>query len=158
MNNFALGGAIGDQQFVYYETLGGGHGASSRGPGLSGRHCHMTNTLNTPVEALEFSLPMRVLRYQLRDGSGGDGRHRGGDGIRREYELLTPATVTVNSERRLRAPYGIMGGQAGICGVNSVIRAGRRHVVGGKYSGALAAGDRVLIETPGGGGWGSPDD
>ena len=86
MNNFALGGVDGDAQFVYYETLGGGHGASSRGDGLSGRHCHMTNTLNTPVEALEYSLPMRVLRYHLREGSGGSGRHRGGDGIVREYE------------------------------------------------------------------------
>ncbi len=154
MNNFALGGAIGDGQFVYYETLGGGHGASSRGPGLSGRHCHMTNTLNTPVEALEYSLPMRVLRYELRDGSGGAGRHRGGDGILREYELLAPATITVNAERRLRAPYGVMGGSSGKCGVNRVIRGGNSEEVSGKYSGALLVGDRVVIETPGGGGWG----
>ena len=154
MNNVALGGAVGDEQFVYYETIGGGHGASSRGPGLSGRHCHMTNTLNTPVEALEYSLPLRVLRYQLRDGSGGGGRHRGGDGILREYELLVPATVTLNSERRLRAPYGLKGGAPGERGLNTVIRDGRSEAVGGKYSAALAAGDRVLIETPGGGGWG----
>ena len=76
MNNFAVGGMQGDEQFVYYETLGGGHGASSRGDGLSGRHCHMTNTLNTPVEALEYSLPMRVLRYHLRESSGGAGAHQ----------------------------------------------------------------------------------
>ena len=158
MNNVALGGVIGDGQFVYYETLGGGHGASSRGPGLSGRHCHMSNTLNTPVEALEYSLPMRVLRYELRDGSGGAGRHRGGDGIRREYELLSPATVTLLTERRLRAPYGLMGGADGQCGRNTVYRGGKSQTVSGKYSAALKAGDRVLIETPGGGGWGAPND
>ena len=111
MNNFTVGGFNGDEQFVYYETLGGGHGASSRGDGLSGRHCHMTNTLNTPVEALEYSLPMRVRRYHLRAGSGGEGAYRGGDGIVREYELLVPATVTINSERRLRQPYGVNGGR-----------------------------------------------
>ncbi len=154
MNNFTVGGMLGDGQFVYYETLGGGHGASSRGDGLSGRHCHMTNTLNTPVEALEYSLPLRVLRYQLRDGSGGAGRHRGGDGIVREYELLVPATVTLNSERRLRAPYGVNGGEPGACGVNTVLRGDEAEVVSGKHSAHLKAGDRVLIETPGGGGWG----
>jgi len=154
MNNVAVGGGADDEQFVYYETLGGGHGASSRGDGLSGRHCHMTNTLNTPVEALEYSLPMRVRRYQLRAGSGGAGRHRGGDGITREYELLAPATVTINSERRLRAPYGINGGGGGKCGVNTIIRGGRAVTVGGKHSAHLDAGDRVVIETPGGGGWG----
>ena len=114
----------------------------------------MTNTLNTPVEALEYSLPMRVLRYQLRAGSGGPGRHRGGDGIVREYELLAPATVTINSERRLRAPYGINGGGSGECGVNTIIRGGQAASVGGKHSAHLEAGDRVIIETPGGGGWG----
>ena len=156
MNNFALGGVDGDEQFVYYETLGGGHGASSRGDGLSGRHCHMSNTLNTPVEALEYSLPMRVLRYHLREGSGGGGRHRGGDGIAREYEMLAPATVTINSERRLRAPYGLNGGAPGRCGLNAVIRQGDTEIVSGKHSAKLEAGDRVIIETPGGGGWGQP--
>ena len=154
MNNFALGGVDGEAQFVYYETLGGGHGASSRGAGLSGRHCHMTNTLNTPVEALEYSLPMRVLRYHLRDGSGGGGRHRGGDGIVREYEMLAPATITINSERRLRAPYGLNGGAPGRCGLNAVIRRGDIEYVGGKHSANLERGDRVIVETPGGGGWG----
>ena len=154
MNNFTVGGVDGGGQFVYYETLGGGHGASSGGDGLSGRHCHMTNTLNTPVEALEYSLPMRVRRYHLRDGSGGGGQHRGGDGIVREYELLAPATVTINSERRLRAPYGSNGGEPGRRGRNTVIRAGEAEVVGGKHTAQLSAGDRVIIETPGGGGWG----
>ena len=155
MNNFAVGGIERENQFVYYETLGGGHGASSRGDGLSGRHCHMSNTLNTPVEALEYSLPMRVLRYHLRAGSGGSGRYRGGDGIVREYEMLTPATITVNSERRLRAPYGVNGGEPGRRGVNSVLRAGLAAEVGGKHVAQLQAGDRVTIETPGGGGWGT---
>ena len=154
MNNFAVGGSDGGEQFVYYETLGGGHGASSRGDGLSGRHCHMTNTLNTPVEALEYSLPMRVRRYHLREGSGGAGQHRGGDGITREYEMLAPATVTINSERRLRAPYGLKGGEPGRCGRNTVIRGGEAEIVGGKHTAHLDAGDRVIIETPGGGGWG----
>ena len=154
MNNFTVGGFDGDEQFVYYETLGGGHGASSRGGGLSGRHCHMSNTLNTPVEALEYSLPMRVLRYHLRDDSGGAGRQRGGDGIVREYEMLVPATITINSERRLRAPYGVNGGEPGKRGVNAIIRGGQVEQVGGKYSAQVEAGDRVIIETPGGGGWG----
>ena len=154
MNNFAVGGFDGDKQFVYYETLGGGHGASRRGDGLSGRHCHMSNTLNTPVEALEYSLPMRVLRYHLREGSGGGGRHRGGDGIVREYEMLTPATITINSERRRRAPYGVKGGAPGKCGVNAVVRQGEVEIVSGKHSANLEAGDRVIVETPGGGGWG----
>ncbi len=156
MNNFAVGGFDGEEQFVYYETLGGGHGASSQGDGLSGRHCHMTNTLNTPVEALEYSLPLRVRRYQLRAGSGGGGQRHGGDGITREYELLAPATITINSERRLRAPYGLNGGEAGKPGLNTVIRNGAAATVGGKHLARLDAGDRVIIETPGGGGWGKP--
>jgi len=154
MNNFTVGGFIGETQFVYYETLGGGHGASSQGDGVSGRHSHMTNTLNTPVEALEFSLPLRVLRYHLRENSGGRGQYRGGDGMVREYEFLVPATMTLNSERRLRAPYGLYGGAAGRRGVNAIIRAGQAERVGGKYTSQIDAGDRVRIETPGGGGWG----
>ncbi|MCY4145787.1 MAG: hydantoinase B/oxoprolinase family protein [Chloroflexi bacterium] len=156
MNNFTVGGSDRGAQFVYYETLGGGHGASRLGAGLSGRHCHMSNTLNTPVEALEHSLPMRVWRYDLREGSGGTGAHSGGDGILREYELLAPATVTINAERRQRAPYGLQGGAQGACGVNTVIRGGRSQVVSGKHSAQLQTGDRVIIETPGGGGWGAP--
>ena len=155
MNNFAVGGFQGGKQFVYYETLGGGHGASRRGAGLSGRHCHMSNTLNTPVEALEFSLPMRVRRYHLRDDSGGEGRYRGGDGIVREYEMLVPARITINSERRLRPPYGLRGGASGRCGVNRVRRGGEWETVSGKFTAQLSAGDRVLIETPGGGAWGA---
>ena len=155
MNNFTVGGFMGETQFVYYETVGGGHGASSRGDGVSGRHSHMTNTLNTPVEALEFSLPLRVLRYHLREDSGGRGQYRGGHGILREYEFLSPATITLNTERRLRAPYGLQGGAAGGRGVNTIVRGGQAERVSGKYTAQIQAGDRVRIETPGGGGWGS---
>ena len=157
MNNIAVGGFHDGNQFVYYETLGGGHGGASDGSGISGRHCHMSNTLNTPVEALEYSLPMRVRRYQLRDGSGGAGVYQGGNGIKREYEFLAPARVTINAERRLRPPYGLQGGAHGQRGRNAIIRSGVREQVGGKYTTLLEAGDRVVIETPGGGGWGSPE-
>ncbi len=156
VNNFTVGGLEGETQFVYYETLGGGHGASRFGDGLSGRHCHMTNTLNTPVEALEYSLPMRVRRYCLREGSGGAGKHRGGDGIVREYEMLAPATVTINAERRLRAPYGLAGGAAGQRGADRIQRGDAIERVSGKHTARLAPGDRVVVETPGGGGWGAP--
>ncbi len=152
MNNFTVGGA----NFVYYETIGGGHGAGSQGDGLSGRHSHMTNTRNTPVEALEYALPLRVLEYSLRDDSGGKGEQRGGDGLRRVYEFLTPATITLNSERRIHQPYGLAGGAPGQAGQNQLIRAdGTRRDLGGKYTGRVDVGDRVMIETPGGGGWGT---
>ena len=154
MNNFTVGGFHDGRQFVYYETLGGGHGGASGGIGISGRHCHMSNTLNTPVEALEYSLPMRVRRYQLRDGSGGEGVHHGGDGIVREYEFLVPSRVTISSERRLRPPYGVSGGAPGKRGTNTIWRDGVAEQVSGKYTDQLDAGDRVVIETPGGGGWG----
>jgi N-methylhydantoinase B len=136
MNNFTFGGMTltpnpspsgrGENEavpkaFVYYETIAGGHGAGSLGDGLSGRHSHMTNTRNTPVEALEHALPVRVIEYGLREGSGGDGKHRGGDGIRRVYEFLAPATATINSERRIYAPYGLEGGEPGQVGRNLLI-------------------------------------
>jgi N-methylhydantoinase B len=156
MNNFTVGGFIEGTQFVYYETIAGGHGASVNGNGLSGKQSHMTNTLNTPVEALEYSLPMRVLRYELRDNSGGHGIHNGGDGITREYEFLVPTTITINSERRLRAPYGVKGGEEGKKGVNTIVKGGKSETVSGKYTTHLNVGDHVIIETPGGGGWGKP--
>lgn len=157
VNNLALGGTHDGAQFVYYETIGGGHGGSRAGAGLSGRQCHMTNTLNTPVEALEHSLPMRIRRCELRDGSGGPGRHCGGDGLIREYEFLTPVRITICSERRLQPPYGSGGGAPGQCGLNTIIRRGKAQVVGGKYTTELGVGDRVIIATPGGGGWGAAD-
>jgi N-methylhydantoinase B len=154
MNNVTFGGIVDGRPFVYYETIGGGHGAGPGGDGLSGRHSHMTNTRNTPVEALEHTLPVRVVEYGLRDGSGGAGRHRGGDGLRRVYEFLSPVTATVNSERRIYAPYGLQGGEPGQVGINRVVRQEGETVVGGKCAIQLNAGDRVIVETPGGGGWG----
>jgi len=154
MNNLTVGGIVNDQQFVYYETIGGGHGAHPHGDGISGRHSHMTNTLNTPIEALESAIPLRVVAYGLRDHSGGTGKYRGGDGIRRVYEFLVPATVTINSERRLRAPYGLAGGNVGRRGVNTLVRGGKAKVLGGKTTFMAQVGDLLVIETPGGGGWG----
>jgi N-methylhydantoinase B len=156
MNNVTLGGIAEGRPFVFYETIGGGHGAGPQGDGVSGRHSHMTNTRNTPVEALEHDLPVRVVEYALRAGSGGAGRHRGGDGIRRTYAFLAPATVTINSERRRDGPYGAQGGAPGQVGINRVIRDGVETVVGGKVSTQVGAGDRLIVETPGGGGWGDP--
>jgi N-methylhydantoinase B len=156
MNNVAFGGLATGRPFVYYETIGGGHGGGPAGEGLSGRHSHMTNTRNTPVEALEPNVPVRVLQYSLRDGSGGDGRHPGGLGIYREYEFHAPATVTLNSERRRYAPYGLQGGEAGMPGVNHVISGGDETVVGAKATVQVQPGDRLIVETPGGGGWGEP--
>jgi N-methylhydantoinase B len=115
----------------------------------------MTNTRNTPVEALEYTLPLRVRTYELRDDSGGKGRFPGGNGIRRTYEFLAPATVTINSERRLSPPYGLQGGSAGHCGNNILLRNGNELEIGGKWTGNVRLGDWLVIETPGGGGWGT---
>jgi len=156
MNNVTFGGRVDGRPFVYYETVGGGHGAGPASDGLSGRHSHMTNTRNTPLEALEYALPVRIVEYGLRDGSGGEGRHCGGDGIRRVYEFLAPVTVTVNGERQIYAPYGLHGGEPGQVGVNRLVRKGEQTVVGGKCAARLNAGDRLIVETPGGGGWGRP--
>lgn len=156
MNNFTLGGAgSGQVPFVYYETIAGGQGANPLGDGISGRHSHMTNTRNTPIETLEYALPVRVHAYRLRSESGGAGQHRGGEGILREYELLAPAQVTLNSERRIYAPYGLQGGVSGAKGRNRLLRGQEVLELGGKWTGQVQPGDRILIETPGGGGWGS---
>jgi N-methylhydantoinase B len=155
MNNIALGGRVQGCSFVYYETLGGGHGAGPAGAGIGGRHSHMTNTRNTPVEALERDLPVRVLEYGLREGSGGKGRHRGGDGLCRTFEFLASATVTLNSERRRYAPYGLQGGQPGRVGSNRLIAHGVETDLGAKVTVRVQPGDRLVVETPGGGGWGT---
>ena len=154
MNNFTFGGVVAGQPFVCYETIGGGHGAGPNTDGLSGRHSHMTNTRNTPVEALEYTYPVRILAYELRDGSGGEGQYCGGDGLRRIYEFLQPVTVSFQSERRIGVPYGLQGGAPGTVGVNRLVRDGEERQVGGKYTTQLKPGDVVMIETPGGGGWG----
>lgn len=160
MNNLTIGGLRADgRPFAYYETIGGGMGASPAGDGLSGVQVHMTNTLNTPVEALEIAYPFRVRRYGLRGGSGGAGRWRGGDGIVREYELLTSVTVTMISERRAVAPWGLSGGAAGQPGCNTLIHTdGTEEVLASKFTRRLYSGDRLRIETPGGGGWGKVEE
>jgi N-methylhydantoinase B len=148
MNNVVLGGS----DWTYYETIGGGQGASSGGPGASGVHVGMTNTLNTPVEALELEFPMRVERYELREGSGGAGRHRGGDGLVRRLRLLAPATLSLLTDRRRHRPRGAEGGEPGAAGAN---RVGEENLPP-KTSRRLEAGDTVEVRTPGGGGWGPP--
>jgi N-methylhydantoinase B len=154
MNNVAMGRRDPHHGWAYYETIGGGMGAGPRGGGLSGVQTHMTNTLNTPIEALEMRLPLRITRYELRRGSGGRGLRAGGDGLVREYELLGPTRITVLSERRRHSPWGLAGGEPG--------RPGRNLLNGlplpGKCELLAAPGDRLRIETPGGGGWGDPVD
>jgi N-methylhydantoinase B len=156
MNNLSFGGwdSLRGRPFAYYETIAGGMGASSAGPGASGVHTHMTNSWNTPVEAFEHQYPVRVRHYGLREGSGGAGWHRGGDGIVRELEFLTPAEVTLVSDRRIRGPYGLQGGDSGKPGRNTLVSNGRETVLAGKVRFAVAPGDRLRVETPGGGGWG----
>ncbi len=152
MNNLAMGARGSAGGWDYYETLAGGMGAGRSGGGLHAVQTHMTNTLNTPIELLEAAYPLRIRRYALRHGSGGEGLRRGGDGLLREYEFLAPAQLTLLTERRRRGPWGIQGGQAGAPGENRLN--GSR--VPAKTELAVRAGDRLLIETPGGGGWGAP--
>jgi N-methylhydantoinase B len=146
MNNLTLG----NERFTYYETLGGGQGACPDEHGPSGVHVTMSNTLTTPVEALELAYPLRVRRHQLRLGSGGDGRHRGGDGVVRELEALEACRASVLSERRARAPAGARGGEPGAPGRNLL----NGNALPAKTTVDLAPGDVLRIETPGGGGWG----
>jgi len=165
MNNIAFGGTAparrtadergGRAQFSYYETLAGGAGAGPARSGASAIHTHMTNTLNTPIEALEAQLPVRVLRYAVRPGSGGAGRHRGGDGLVREIEFLTAAEVTLLTERRTFRPFGAAGGGLAQPGRNELVRGARTTRLPGKTAIAVQAGDRIRVLTPGGGGWGT---
>jgi N-methylhydantoinase B len=148
MNNLTLG----NDGFAYYETLGGGQGACPDADGPSAVHVAMSNTLNTPVEALELEFPLRAVGYAVRRGSGGAGAHRGGDGVVRELEALEPMSFALLAERRRHAPPGAAGGEPGARG---------RSLLNGdelppKAAGRLAAGDRLRIETPGGGGYGKP--
>ena len=150
-------GAMIEQQFSYYETLGGGAGAGPLHAGASAVHTHMTNTMNTPIEALEAQLPVRVVCYAVRRHSGGRGRHRGGDGIIRQLEFLAPAQLTLLTERRSTSPFGVAGGAPGLRGVNELTRRGRRTKrLAAKISIPVHPGDRVRLLTPGGGGWGRP--
>jgi N-methylhydantoinase B len=157
MNNFTFGGIDPRtrQPVAYYETVSGGMGARPTMDGLSGVHTHMTNSLNTPVEALEHGYPIRVRRYALRRGSGGSGKFRGGDGIIREVQFLTKAQVTLLSDRRKFPPYGLSGGEAGAAGSNMLTRSdGKRELLPSKFTTWVQSGDILSIETPGGGGWG----
>jgi N-methylhydantoinase B len=159
MNNLTIGGidsrpGVVAREFSYYETVAGGMGARPDHDGMSAVHTHMTNSLNTPAEALEYAYPLRVREYKVRKNSGGNGRHRGGNGVIREIETLVPARMSLLSERRKRAPYGLAGGDDGKPGTASIIRDGRARRLKSKGSWELKAGDRVRIETPGGGGFG----
>lgn len=151
MNNLAMGSrATADlPPWDYYETLAGGSGGGPSGPGLSARQTHMTNTLNTPVESIESHFPVRVTRYQIRRGSGGAGRHGGGDGVIREFEFLAPAQATLLTERREYGPWGLHGAAPGAPGDNRLN--GLR--VPAKTELRLRPGDRLTLHTPGGGGW-----
>lgn len=156
MNNVTFGGFDPNrrQNFAYYETIGGGMGASEDSSGKSGVHTHMTNSLNTPLEALEIYLPLRIKKYGLRQGSGGKGKHRGGDGIIREYEFIVPTQVSILSERRRFAPYGLQGGNDGKKGRNILISRKKKTVLKSKVNFKANPGDVLRIETPGGGGYG----
>ena len=156
MNNLTLGGvdpATGEP-FAYYETIAGGMGARPGADGVDAVQVHMTNTLNTPIEALEFSYPMRVERYEIVPGTGGQGRFRGGNGLRRDVRLLCDATGTLLCDRREHAPYGLLGGEPGRVGKNALIRDGKRRPLAGKVQLDLKAGDVLSVQTPGGGGHG----
>jgi N-methylhydantoinase B len=165
MNNLTIGGidprpGSGGREFSYYETVAGGMGARPGEDGLSAVHTHMTNSLNTPAEALEYAYPLRVREYKIRKGSGGKGKRNGGDGVIREIETLAPARMSLLSDRRKRGPYGLSGGDNGKPGTAAIIRGNirnnRKRKIGSKGSWELGAGDRVRIETPGGGGFGEP--
>jgi N-methylhydantoinase B len=157
MNNLTIGGVDerNGQPFAYYETIAGGMGARPDRDGVSGVHTHMTNSLNTPAESLEYAYPLRVTRYALRQGSGGQGKFCGGDGIVREVELLSDAEVTLLADRRSRGPYGLHGAADGAAGKTEIVRHdGSRETLPGKTSVRLKKGERIRIESPGGGGWG----
>jgi N-methylhydantoinase B len=162
MNNLTIGGMhtrTNDPRtgapFAYYETVAGGMGARPGKAGVSGVHTHMTNSLNTPAEALEYAYPLRVRKYSLRAGSGGKGKFSGGDGIVREIEVLTDCEVTLLADRRSRGPWGLSGGADGAPGKTFITRRdGSIEPMPAKFSTRLRTGERITIETPGGGGWG----
>jgi N-methylhydantoinase B len=156
MNNITAGGIDPrtGQPFAYYETMGGGMGARPGLGGLSGVHTHMSNTLNTPIEALEYAYPMRITRYQIRDNSGGHGAACGGDGLLREITFEVPTDVTLLTERRRLAPYGLSGGADGLRGENRLYHNNQDSVLPGKVRFRAEPGDRLTIASPGGGGWG----
>ncbi len=159
MNNLTIGGWDSERwkTFTYYETIGGGMGARPKSDGPSAIHSHMTNTLNTPIEALEYVYPLLVSEYSIRSGSGGVGKFCGGDGIRRSLKVMVDCQVTLLSDRRRIAPYGLNAGEAGQVGRNFILRDGKELPLPGKGSLELKAGDVLVIDTPGGGGWGEKE-
>ena len=158
MNNVTMGGlGFEGNPFSYYETLGGGSGAGKNQAGCSAVQVHMTNTLNTPIEALEYSFPLRMRVYGIRDGSGGAGLKNGGDGLIREWEMLVPVEVTLLTERRQLSPAGREKGEVGLPGSQlRILTDGTAHPLTSKGSWGFQAGERLRIETPGGGGYGEP--
>jgi N-methylhydantoinase B len=158
MNNIAIGGynERTGQEYAYYETIGGGMGGRPTKNGLSGVHTHMTNTMNTPIEALEHAYPLQVEQYGLVHNSGGRGLQQGGDGIVRSYRFLEKAHVSLLTERRKLAPYGLAGGKNGQKGKNILVRGKTKKNLGGKDGFETEPGDLLQIKTPGGGGWGGP--
>ena len=159
MSNLVIGGTDHERgrHFAYYETIAGGMGARPTRDGVDAVQTHMTNTRNTPIEALEHAYPLRVLRYEIRRGSGGRGRHRGGDGIRRDVELLTDAAVGLLADRRRFRPYGLRGGESGQGGESILISPGGERPLGSKFHLRARAGEIISIRTPGGGGYGRPE-
>jgi len=157
MNNLTIGGIDPrtGEAFAYYETIAGGGGARPNAHGVSGVHTHMTNSLNTPIEALEYAYPFRVRRYSYRRDSGGRGQYNGGDGLIREIELLGPAQVTLLADRRIHPPYGLQGGAPGACGRTVLTEDGKERILPGKCNIEAPAGAIIRVETPGGGGWGA---
>ena len=158
MNNLTIGGIdprpFRRTEFSYYETVAGGMGARPDEDGMSAIHTHMTNSLNTPAEALEYAYPLRVREYRIRKGSGGKGKQKGGDGVIREIETLAAARMSLLADRRKRGPYGLSGGEDGKPGTAAIISDGHARKIGSKGSWELQAGDRVRIESPGGGAFG----
>ena len=158
MNNVTIGGTnpTTGEGFAYYETIAGGAGGGPTRNGRSAVHSHMTNTMNTPVEAIPLAYPFEVERYELRSGSGGEGRHPGGDGLLREYRFHGPATVTIVTERRRLSPPGLNGGGPGASGQNTLLREdGTTIDLGARAEVRVGPRDLLRIETPGGGGWGN---
>ncbi len=158
MNNVTLGSIVSKNPFTYYETIGGGTGAGLNHKGCSAIHSHMTNTLNTPIEAFELIFPFRVKKYAIRRNSGGKGMNSGGDGIIKEIECLVDTTVSIQSERRNFHPYGLNGGQPGEKGENiKQTLSGNEEILPGRTTVTFKKGETLIIKTPGGGGYGEPE-
>lgn len=158
MNNVIFGGNTPGNDWVYYETLAGGMGAHAQGSGLSAKQCHMTNTKNSSIEVLEMHFPIQICEYAIRSGSGGRGKFTGGDGLVREWEVTQDCHLSLLTERRSSRPYGLAGGEPGQCGRNRLWHDGEWTDLAAKGSLSLRKGDRIRIETPGGGGFGKQDE